>query len=212
MIRASTLTSQRRLLRNPSRRRIEPDRRFRTVRELALAWMDGAQILCFWASWNALRGRGSAGALAWMACRWRARHRRLCMAGCTRTAVGAYGTGVGWCAPARMAGGVHGFPAALMSSACRAGARGRGAAGGPPAGAGDWAGRLAADPADRGGSRGGRRAGARTGCGWRQRRTLRGWPAAGAGTAAAGHGGMPGRPRGAGGPGRPGMTCRGVAA
>jgi hypothetical protein len=94
----------------------------------------------------------------------------------------------------------------------RAGARGRGAAGGLPASDGDRAGRLAEDPADRGGSRGGRRVGSRTGRGWRQRRTPRGWPAAGAGTAAAGHGGMPGWPRGAGGPGRPGMTCRGVAA
>ena len=46
---------------------------------------------------------------------------RLCTASCTRTAVGAYGTGVGWSAPATMAGGVDGFPAALMSFAGRAG-------------------------------------------------------------------------------------------
>jgi hypothetical protein len=62
-----------------------------------------------------------AGAPARMACRGGARHRRLWMAGCTRTAVGAYGTGVGWCAPVTIAGGVHGLPAALMGFAGRAG-------------------------------------------------------------------------------------------
>ena len=103
-----------------------------------------------------------------------------------------YGRGV--VCTGHRAGGVYGFLAALISFAGpgRAGARGRGAAGGPPAGDGDRAGRLAAGPADRGGSRGGRRAGARTGCGGRQRRTLRGWPAAGAGRAAAGRGGCQG--------------------
>jgi len=139
----------------------------------------------------------------------------LCMAGCTRTAVGAYGTGVGWCAPATMAGGVHGFPAALMSSAGRAGPV-REIAGLPE----DCRLVMVTGP-------GGKRKTGLTGeCRAAGGGPVRGRGVAGGsagpcagglrrvpgGKAAAGHGGMPGWPRGAGGPGRPGVTCGGVAA
>jgi hypothetical protein len=85
-----------------------------------------------------------------------------------------------------MAGGVHGFPAALMSFAGRAGPVRKVA--GLSEGyrlvtvtePGGWG---KPGPAG-GGSRGGRPASSRTGCGWRQRKTRRGWPAAGAGRAA----------------------------
>jgi hypothetical protein len=49
MIRASTLTSQRRLLRNPSRRRIEPDRRIFTPPRRSAGCGDGIHIVQFWA-------------------------------------------------------------------------------------------------------------------------------------------------------------------
>jgi len=166
----------------------------------------------FWALWNGPCGEGSGGALARMACSSSA---RLCMAGCTRTVVGAYGTGVGWCAPAIVADGVRGFPAALMRSCRRAGPV-REVAGlmedcrlVRETGPGGWGKTGLAWKR----LRGGRRTGRRTGCGWRQRKTRRGWPAAGAGREGRGRArGMPGRPRGAGGPSGLGVTCGGVAA